>query len=246
MSMNLIISNTFMIVSMLLLSTELFAQQHRPHKWPKGVILLNSGEALQGQIFYQPATVEANFTKPVTTSEPVDLTHFSENLKRLQIGAQEKIYFYRRGKTSAYNADQIIGFYYHETFKNPVRCFTTLPYRFEGGETQMYFFEVLNEGDISLLQHHAFVHGLGNVPTYFLALQDQHLVYCPPNRALTIRFLMKQDPRVSQFVRKSFLNFYEEKDFVRVFEYYNSLHPSHMLTDQLMHPTIIKPQQIAE
>lgn len=144
----------------------------------------------------------------------------------------------QNGKVEAYTARKVL---FYEIFDATVKRYRqvfSLPYSPTGGYKAPIFFELLDEGKITLLAREAleyrtvsspyFFYGtytrLVLVYKYFLMRENGSIVALEsPKKSDWLQLMGKNADEVQSYARSNKLNFDEKYDLVRIIDYYNSL-----------------------
>lgn len=144
----------------------------------------------------------------------------------------------QNGKVEAYTARKVL---FYEIFDATVKRYRqvfSLPYSPTGGYKAPIFFELLDEGKITLLSREAleyrtvsspyFFYGsytrLVLVYKYFLMRENGSIVALEsPKKNDWLQLMGKNADEVQSYAKSNKLNFDEKYDLVRIIDYYNSL-----------------------
>jgi hypothetical protein len=145
-------------------------------------------------------------------------------------------YTFRDQQPEAYTARKVLFFEIYDTSVNRYRRFFTLPYATSPGYKTPIFFELLEEGKLTLLSREflEFRTQTSMYTTYSRQVLSNRYFFLNENGDITeftggkgelLDLLGKNDrDDVEKFMRKNRLILEDKYDFMRIVDYYNSLH----------------------
>lgn len=140
--------------------------------------------------------------------------------------------------TKTYTARNIVYFQIKDQTINLFRDFYSLPYRLNGGYEALIFFEVLVEGELTLLGRERIVmenvvqpYATGNytynrkrlVFDHFLVKNKEEIVEVPRRKKEFFSLLSKYNAQVKSFMKDNRLESDERLDLIRITRFYNDL-----------------------
>lgn len=151
--------------------------------------------------------------------------------------AQDLLQYKTTQRAEAFTARKVLSFEIYDKTVRRYRQFYSLPYAVSGGYKAPVFFELLEEGKITLLAREAVEYRTVSSPyaygsytrqvlvNYYFVLKDngdiQPLVL--KKKSDVLDRMGKQAERVEKFMKENRLNVDEKYDLVRIIDYYNSL-----------------------
>jgi hypothetical protein len=156
---------------------------------------------------------------------------------QIKYDLQQDLIQYNKGeRTEAYSARKVLFF---EIFDNSVRKyrqFFALPFSTGTGYQTPIFFELLEEGELTLLSREAIEYRTYNSPYYIGSYSRQVLVNkyfflnnkgeikeFVGNKSDLLQMMGKKSKDVERFIKTNKLRYEEKYDFARIVGYYNSL-----------------------
>jgi hypothetical protein len=156
---------------------------------------------------------------------------------QIKYDLQQDLIQYNKGeRTEAFSARKVLFF---EIFDNSVRKyrqFFALPYSTGTGYQTPIFFELLEEGELTLLSREAIEYRTYNSPYYIGSYSRQVLVNkyfflnskgtiteFVGNKSDLLQIMGKKSKDVERFMKANKLRYEEKYDFARIIGYYNSL-----------------------
>jgi hypothetical protein len=162
-----------------------------PEKWKEGIVALTSGEQLKGRIHYDTEIVNLNrnyYVKNKKGREGEDIV-----LYRGRVLRKERLFFYDGDKVLIYYPEEIESFRVIGKQGTVTQEFTTLPYKYQEEEEALFFFEVLVDGDYSLIKRLSFIQRMGFYATYYLVNFDVSIQVCPSSKREVLAMLSGDD-----------------------------------------------------
>lgn len=157
----------------------------------------------------------------------------------LKYDLQQDLLQYKSSQSTAeaFTARKVLFF---EIFDNSVRKyrqFFSLPYALNGGYKAPVFFELLEEGKMTLLSREAVEHrtvsnpyGFGSftrlvlVNYYFFLKENGHIEpFLGKKRSDLLDLMGKKSDKVHEYIKQNRLSIEEKYDLARIVDYYNSI-----------------------
>lgn len=139
-------------------------------------------------------------------------------------------------KGEAYSPRKVLFFEIYDNTVRRYRQFFALPYNKSSGYLTPIFFELLEEGKLTLLaregletRSYSSPYYMGSysrtvlVNYYFFMNEDGKIEAFTGNKNDLLDLMEKRSEEVEKFIRTNRLNIEEKYDFARIVEYYNSL-----------------------
>ncbi len=144
-------------------------------------------------------------------------------------------YIYRDKQAEAYTARKVLFFEIYDTSVNRYRRFFTLPFTTSPGYKTPIFFELLEEGKMTLLARefleyrnqssmYMTYNRLVLSHRYFFLSEDGEITEFIGARSELLDLMGKDREDVEKFMRKNRLQLDDKYDFMRIVDYYNSLY----------------------
>lgn len=146
-------------------------------------------------------------------------------------------YSFRDSKPEAYTARKVMFFEIFDATINRYRRFFSLPYTTTPGYKSMIFFELLEEGKMTLLareyleyrnQNSMYLSYARLVLTYkyFFLKENGDIEEFKGSKSDLLDLMGRNGEDVDKYIRKHRLRYDDKDDLVRIVDYYNSLHES--------------------
>lgn len=146
-------------------------------------------------------------------------------------------YSIRDSKPEAYTARKVMFFEIFDATANRYRRFFSLPYSTTPGYKSMIFFELLEEGKMTLLareyleyrnQNSMYLSYARLVLTYkyFFLKENGDIEEFKGSKSDLLDLMGRNGEDVDKYIRKHRLRYDDKDDLVRIIDYYNSLHES--------------------
>jgi hypothetical protein len=147
-------------------------------------------------------------------------------------------YAIRDEQGEAFTARKVLFFEIFDTSIREYRKFFTLPYSTSAGYKSPLFFELLQEGKLTLLareylEYKTYSASYGASFTrlvlsyrYFFLKEDGEIDEFTGNRNDLLNLMGRKADEVEKYMKSNRLNIEDRHDFTRVIEYYNSLYGS--------------------
>jgi hypothetical protein len=139
-------------------------------------------------------------------------------------------------KAEVYTARKVIFFEIFDESVKKYRQFFALPYTTAGGYKSPIFFELLEEGNLTLLSREFLENKTFSSPyytgsysrivltnKYFFMKEDGEIVEFNGSKKDLLDMMGKRSEEVEKFMKSNRLRFDEKYDFARIVAYYNSL-----------------------
>lgn len=179
--------------------------------WHPGVLVLNDGDSIKGNIQYD----------------------FKTNLIQLAIDGQVK----------AFSSQQLLSVSFHGQYFKRFRYFYALPYNINGSVDVPIFFEILEEGPITLMSREyvvvqnnnnynsPFYRGTSRTLSsrsilsydYYFLTTDGRIVQYTEKKKDLLAFFGKYQNDVEKYMRKNKLRSDRQLDLIKITNYYNEL-----------------------
>lgn len=138
--------------------------------------------------------------------------------------------------TTAYSARKVLFFEIFDTSVRRYRQFFALPYSSVSGYRAPVFFELLEEGKMTLLSRESIEYRTYNSPYYMGSYSRLVLVYkyyfldekgnineFTGNKSDLLELMNKKQDEVEKYIKANRLKYDDKYDFARIVAYYNSL-----------------------
>lgn len=145
-------------------------------------------------------------------------------------------YDFPSARTEVFTPRKVLFFEIFDKTVNRYRNFFTLPYHATTGYRTPLFFELITEGNMTLLAREALEYRTYNSPYYFGSFSRQVLVYkyylleedgniveFTGNRSDLLQMMGNKAELVEKYMKENRLKFEEKYDLARIVAYYNSL-----------------------
>jgi hypothetical protein len=142
----------------------------------------------------------------------------------------------KKNKIEAYTARKVLYFEIFDVTVNAYRNFFALPFAATPGYNTMVFFELLEEGKLTLLVREALEYRTFSSPYYFGSYSRYVMIYryfmmnndgditeFKGKRAELMALMSNKADQVDKYIRANRLKIEEKNDFMKVIAYYNSL-----------------------
>lgn len=186
------------------------AQDFSTNVWHSGVVDLNSGESIRGQLKY--------------------------DLK------DERVLLIVNNQVKAYPVNIVESFSIKDALSNQSRIFFSIPHTLYNDYSRNHFFELLSEGQMSLLSRqeivmrkvrydvtNGYLYSNRNYPVpheeenYFLMDSEGGISACGNTNKDVIEFFSDYSKEIKAFIRSNKLDVNFRYDMMHVIEYYNTL-----------------------
>jgi hypothetical protein len=146
-------------------------------------------------------------------------------------------YSVRDSKPEVYTARKIMFFEIFDETTHRYRRFFSLPYAINPGYKSMIFFELLEEGKMTLLAREYLEYKNQNSMyityarlvlsyKYFFLNENGEIEEFKGSKSDLLDLMGKKADEVDKFIRKNKLRFEYREDLIRIIDFYNSLHGS--------------------
>jgi len=179
--------------------------------WHPGVIVLNDGDSIRGNIQYD----------------------FKTNLVQLAT----------EGQVKAFSSQQLLSVSFHGQYFKRFRYFYALPFSINGSVDVPVFFEILEEGPITLMsREYVVVQNNNNYNSpfyrgtprtlnsrsilsydYFFLTGDGRIVQYSEKKKDLLSFFGRYQNEVEKYMRKNKLRYDRQLDLIKITNYYNEL-----------------------
>jgi hypothetical protein len=143
-------------------------------------------------------------------------------------------YSLRDSKPEAYTARKVLFFEIFDTTVNRYRRFFSLPFMTTPGYKSMIFFELLEEGKMTLLAREQLEYRNMNsmyvnysrlvlIYKYFFLKENGDIEEFIGSKNDLLDLMGRHGDKVDEFIRKNRLRYDQREDMVRIIDYYNSL-----------------------
>lgn len=190
----------------LLVASELQAQNWPFELWHEGKIILLEGDTLRGQVKYD---LQQNLVQLIVNSKSVE----------------------------AFSARKVLFFEIFDQSVRRYRQFFALPYSATGSDYRApVFFELLEEGKLTLLAREALEYRTYTSPYYYGSYSRQVLVYkyffmdergdiqmFDGNRNDLLDLMGNRADEVEKYIKTNHLRYDDKYDFAKIVAYYNAL-----------------------
>jgi hypothetical protein len=149
---------------------------------------------------------------------------------------QDLVQYESNSKPEAFTPRKVLYFEIFDKTVNQYRTFYALPYNATQGYRTSIFFELLEEGKITLLAREAIEYRTYSASYYFGSMSREVLVYkyyfleedgniveFKGNKSDLLNMMGNKSDDVEEYIRSSRLKFEEKYDLARIVAYYNSL-----------------------
>lgn len=139
-------------------------------------------------------------------------------------------------RTEAYSARKVLFFEIFDTSVRRYRQFFALPYSTANSYRAPVFFELLEEGKLTLLSRESIEYRTYNSPYYLSSYSRQVLVYkyffleengniseFSGNKSDLLNLMGKKSDEVEKYIKANRLKYDDKYDFARIVAYYNSI-----------------------
>lgn len=230
----------FLSTALALLSTVVKAQQHTSDSvWRKGSVTLNSGEVIRGNVVFHHEILMAN----TSLAWIQGVQYKQQNYTSYRVIFNAVLLLDDGNRQKYYHGNDIKAFY---MVQNPLKPdsllqYTTLPMPSPRINNTRFFFEVIADGQVSLLKRVSVIYqdtsklqeiskgrpkkeGLIAANYYVLNQPSNDFVLVKKNKKSLLKIMQNKKAIIKAFIKHEGLKLSQDIDLHRLFTYYNSLH----------------------
>lgn len=184
-----------------------------------------------------------DFSANVWHSGIIDLTSGESVTGQLKYNLKdEQVLLVVNNQVRAYPVNKVESFQIKDALSDQARIFFSIPHTLNNNYNRNHFFELLSEGQMSLLSRqeivmrkvrydvtNGYLYSNRNYPVpheeenYFLMNSEGEIAACGNTNKDVIEFFSKYEKEIKAFIRSNKLDVSFRYDMVHVVEYYNSL-----------------------
>ncbi len=191
-----------------------------PEEWMEGFVKLANGEVVSGKLYLEYESVAKHVL--VKDQRSGNKSRAEYGIYRGRRFQQEKLYLYHDGKVSAFKAEEVASFYFLNEENQVFAFYISLPFTFENEKPGFFFFQLLEEGPMSLFKRTVGMPPFGMAETYYFATEKNEVIPCPYSIKEVLAFMPENSATASkQSIWLRMMHTIYEDDLLNLFREYN-------------------------